>query len=193
MQPKKVLESKYAAKDRVAAAAAAAAAEIDPNDPAAVARAQAEGEMRMFAADLSTAPNELDALPKPKTNGEFETYAATLLRLYGTVHKDSKQYKFFVKQVMRGLCDELDTDGIKDVETSLAGLRSTKLKAARESAAKEKRGAAPRTRCSDTVHGVSAWCECGMRQLCVHRAWIEVVLRFLMHPPRALVASIPCV
>eukprot|EP00892_Ulva_mutabilis_P010887 jgi/Ulvmu1/8170/UM040_0067.1 len=140
-QPKKVVESRYAAKDRAAAAAAAAASQIDPTDSAAAARAQAEGEMRMFAADLAddVGGNELDAL-KPKTNTEFETYAATLVRLYGTVHKDSKQYKFFVKQVARGLCEALDTDGIKDVETSLAGVRSAKLKAARESAAKEKKG-----------------------------------------------------
>lgn len=145
VQPKKVTESKYAAKDRADASVAAASANVDPNDPAAVARAQAEAEMRMFAGDLAAGGggNELDTM-QPKTKTEFEKYADTLVALYGTKHKDSKQYKLFVKQVAKGLCEAMDAEAIKDVETALAGVRSAKLKAAREAAAQGKKGARPR-------------------------------------------------
>lgn len=141
-----MVESRYAAKDRAAAAAAAAAVNVDPNDRGAVLRAQAEGEMRMFAGDLvgdDGGPGaELDAM-QPKTKAEFEKYADVLVAAYGTRHKDSKQYKLFVKQVARGLCESLEPEEVKDVETALAGVRSAKLKAAREAKAQEKKGVLP--------------------------------------------------
>jgi hypothetical protein len=100
MQPKKVLESKYADKDRAAAAQAARVAAIDPNDKAAVAQAQAAGEMAMLADMVGGAGrlNDIDEMD-PKTHADFEKYATAIAERYAAPHKSSKQFKFFVKQV----------------------------------------------------------------------------------------------
>jgi hypothetical protein len=102
LQPKKVVVSKYAEKDRAAQAAAARTAGIDPNDKAAAARAQAEGEMEMYANMLGQPAqpekNELDSM-KPSTNAEFDNYAKLIVQRYCTPHKSDKHFKYFVKQV----------------------------------------------------------------------------------------------
>ena len=112
MQPKKVVESKYAEKDRAARAAAARAAAFDPNDKAAAAAAQAAGEMEMIADMMGErgAKNEIDLLPPPGTNTEFETYAKMIVERYAIPHKGSKQFKYFVKQAR--FCTRRTNDGI---------------------------------------------------------------------------------
>lgn len=101
VQPKKVVVSKYADKDRAAKAAAARNAAFDPNDKAAAMRAQAEGEMEMIADMIGGegGQNEIDLMEQPSTNAEFEVYARAIVERYGTPHKGSKQFKYFVKQV----------------------------------------------------------------------------------------------
>lgn len=96
-----MVESKYADKDRAAKIAAARAAAFDPNDKAAAAAAQAAGEMEMIADMMGGqgAQNEIDLLPAPGTNTEFETYAKKIVEKYASPHKGSKQFKYFVKQV----------------------------------------------------------------------------------------------
>lgn len=100
MQPKKVVVSKYAEKDKAAREAAARAAAYDPNDKAAVMRAQADGEMAMMADMLGVegGVNPLDSM-KPTSNAEFEQYAQKIAERYATPHKSAKQYKYFIKQV----------------------------------------------------------------------------------------------
>ena len=79
VQPKKVVESKYAAKDAAYNQRAAAAAQIDPNDAGAAARAQRDAEMGDLAAELGGGP-QIDPLA-PKTKAEFDKYAADILSL----------------------------------------------------------------------------------------------------------------
>lgn len=98
MQPKKVMVSKYAEKDKAAQAAAARSAAFDPNDKAAAMRAQADGEMELLADMIGDQKNEIDSM-KPGTNAEYEAYAKAIVERYATPHKASKQFKYFIKQV----------------------------------------------------------------------------------------------
>ncbi|KAJ9511144.1 hypothetical protein QJQ45_013225 [Haematococcus lacustris] len=66
----------------------------------------------------------------PKSLKDFEELAATLASRYVVVHRDSKQFKAFLKALSE----------VKDVETSLAGLRSEKFKAEAAEAAQAKKG-----------------------------------------------------
>jgi Translation initiation factor eIF3 subunit len=149
LQPKKVAETRYAARDAKDAAAAARAAEVDPHDPAAVKFAQEEAEMRMMAEQIgggegaaTAGLSKLDEMSEAATSkGDFEAFAKELVDTYGAPHAKSKQYKAFVKAIAKGLCEVLDKDGVKDVETALAGLRSDKVKADLKAAADAKKGA----------------------------------------------------
>lgn len=82
MQPKKVVESRYAARDARDAAAHAAAPKFDPNDPAAAARAQEEAEIRMMqeqmgGGDGGAASSKLDEMSATaKSKADFEAFAA---------------------------------------------------------------------------------------------------------------------
>ncbi|KAL6753943.1 eukaryotic translation initiation factor 3-like protein [Haematococcus lacustris] len=74
----------------------------------------------------------------PKSLKDFEELAATLASRYVVVHRDSKQFKAFLKALFKACCAPLPSSEVKDVETSLAGLRSEKFKAeAAEAAAKK--------------------------------------------------------
>ena len=44
-------------------------------------------------------------------------------------------------QLCKALCEHLDKDGVKDVESAVGAVRSDKLKKEREAAAKDKKGA----------------------------------------------------
>lgn len=62
------------------------------------------------------------------------------MKTYCKPHESSKQYKTFVKTLAKALCESLDKDAIKDVETALAGLRSQKVSEALRLAAEAKKG-----------------------------------------------------
>jgi translation initiation factor 3 subunit J len=88
-----------------------------------------------------SAHHELDEMStSAKSKADFEALAAALCTHFADRHKDSKQYKAFVKVLAKGLCAHLDKDGVKDVETALAGLRSEKVKAELKAAAEAKKG-----------------------------------------------------
>uniref|UniRef100_A0A7S3VSN1 Eukaryotic translation initiation factor 3 30 kDa subunit n=1 Tax=Dunaliella tertiolecta TaxID=3047 RepID=A0A7S3VSN1_DUNTE len=71
----------------------------------------------------------------PKTMKEFEQFAAAIVNKYVTVHKDSKNYKGFIKALFKNTCASLSSSDIKDVETSVAGARTEKVKAEQAEAA----------------------------------------------------------
>lgn len=137
-QPKKTApESKYAAKDREYARRAHGAI---GDDPESIARAQEEAELaaaqELFGGDAGP---RLETMA-PKSNADFEEYARALVDRHVLVHAKAKQYKFFVKQLARAICEPLDKDEVKDVETAVASVRSAKVKAEREAAAAAKKG-----------------------------------------------------
>ena len=147
MQPKRVTESRYAERDARDAAAAAASIAVDPTDAAAVKRAQEDAEMRMMAeqvGDSAAAPPPLADLAKQneaaKSKADFEALAAAAFDALGEPHTKSKQYKTYVKALAKAFCDKLDKEGIKDVETALAGQRSEKVKAELAANAAVKKG-----------------------------------------------------
>lgn len=74
----------------------------------------------------------------PKSVKEFEEYAAALVSRYVSVHKDNKNYKAFLKALIKGACAPLTSAETKDVETSVAGLRTDKFKAEQAEAATKK-------------------------------------------------------
>jgi translation initiation factor 3 subunit J len=146
LQPKKEVEDKYAARDAADAERAGAAVSIDPNDKKAAMKAQADSEARLMAEQLgvsTTAPPEglvIFGGQEPKSKADFEKYAGEVAKHYGAPHAKNKQYRVFVKALVKALCSEMEPEGIKEVETTLAGLRSDKLKEARQAASGAKKG-----------------------------------------------------
>mmetsp|Transcript_15151 Transcript_15151/g.32871 ORF Transcript_15151/g.32871 Transcript_15151/m.32871 type:complete len:237 (-) Transcript_15151:646-1356(-) len=65
----------------------------------------------------------------PKTVKDFEDYTNTLAAKYITIHRDNKNYKPFLKALFKAACAPLPSTEVKDLETSLAGLRADKFKA----------------------------------------------------------------
>jgi hypothetical protein len=141
VQPKKVVERRYAAKDAAYAARAAAAEPVDQSNPAAVQRAQEEAEMQLMTEQLGGGAAVSLSPLTPKTKAEFEEYALQVAKEHVDVLKGSKHYKTFVKSLAKELCSHLDKDSIKDVETALAGLRSEMVKAERQALAEARKGA----------------------------------------------------
>lgn len=74
----------------------------------------------------------------PKSLKDYEDYAAALVSRYVLIHRDAKNYKAFLKALIKKSCDILPSTEVKDVETSLAGLRSDKFKAEQAEAAAKK-------------------------------------------------------
>ena len=147
MQPKKAVESRYAARDAADAKRAALGGAVDPADPKAAARAQQDAEARMMAEQLGVSGAPADtpaaalATANPTTKADFEAFAHDIFEALAKPHAGGKQYKGFVKALAKELCGVLEAESVKDVETALAGLRSEKLKAARAAAAQKKTGA----------------------------------------------------
>lgn len=74
----------------------------------------------------------------PKTLKEFEDFAAELVSRHVTPHRESKHFKAFVKALAKAAVEPLGPDEVKDVETSLAGIRSDKAKKKKEEEDKKK-------------------------------------------------------
>jgi hypothetical protein len=146
LQPKKEVTNKYAAHDAADAERAAHSKSFDPNDPKAAMLAQADSEARHMAEELgvSTAAPAGPVIfggQEPKSKADFEKYAADVAKHYGNPYVKNKQYRVLVKSLAKALCLEMEPEGIKEVEATLAGLRSDKLKEARQAAAGAKKGA----------------------------------------------------
>lgn len=51
------------------------------------------------------------------------------------VHKESKNYKVLIKALLRGACEPLSTEDVKEVENSAGTIRADKVKAEKAAAA----------------------------------------------------------
>eukprot|EP00798_Chlamydomonas_sp_ICE-L_P013724 gene13724-19622_t len=70
---------------------------------------------------------------------DFDEYATAISNKYCIGHKDSKNYKAFIKALAKSLLAPLPSSDVKDIETSIAGYRSEKMKAEQaEASAKSK-------------------------------------------------------
>lgn len=58
----------------------------------------------------------------------LQDFAAELVSRHVTPHRESKHFKAFVKALAKAAVEPLGPDEVKDVETSLAGIRSDKAK-----------------------------------------------------------------
>jgi len=125
-QPKKKEEKKYL-KESVAV-------DVPLDDPAAekARRQRLQEEQDLAAArDLFDGAGEkvnLDAL-LPKTVKDFEEFAGHLASRYITVHKESKNYKAFLKALVKLAVAPLTSTDTKEIEQSLGATRAEKHKA----------------------------------------------------------------
>lgn len=81
----------------------------------------------------------------PKSEKDFEELASLLVQRYITPHKKSKHLKFFLKNLVKRAVEGLESQEVKDVESSLASVRVQKArqeKAEKENAAKRGKKAA---------------------------------------------------
>ncbi|KDD75338.1 translation initiation factor 3 eIF3 [Helicosporidium sp. ATCC 50920] len=76
----------------------------------------------------------------PKGAKDFEEYAALVANKYLLAHAGSSHYKLLVKHLLRHALRPMSAQEVKDVESSVAGLRSEKLKEEKAAAAKNKPG-----------------------------------------------------
>ena len=60
----------------------------------------------------------------PKSVKDFDDYASTVAMRFIVGHKESKNYKAFLKALVKYACEPLPSTEVKDIETSLAGVRS---------------------------------------------------------------------
>lgn len=91
-----------------------------------------------------TAAAKLDKMI-PKSEKDFEEFSALLVGRYITPHKRSAKFKFFLKCLVKLAADGLDSQEVKDVESSLASVRvqkSKQEKAERDLAARKGKKAA---------------------------------------------------
>lgn len=64
----------------------------------------------------------------PKSEKDFEELASLLVERYITPHKKSKHLKFFLKNLVKRAAEGLESQEVKDVESSLASVRVQKAK-----------------------------------------------------------------
>ncbi len=62
----------------------------------------------------------------PKSVKDFDEYAATIAQRYVVGHRECKNYKAFIKSLVKHICEPLPSVECKDIETSIAGVRSGK-------------------------------------------------------------------
>ena len=70
----------------------------------------------------------------PKTAKDFEILGRVLASTYVIPHASSQHYKGLLKALVKAVLAPSDTQFVKDVETTLAGLRTEKLKEERAKA-----------------------------------------------------------
>jgi hypothetical protein len=69
------------------------------------------------------------------------------------VHKDSKNYKVLIKALLRGACEPLSTEDVKEVENAAGTIRADKVKAEKAAAA-----AKSKSECRDHVPALQCAC-----------------------------------
>lgn len=129
------VSARYAGKGGKAAAAAAADTPLD--DPAAE---KARRQRLVEEADLAAARElfgtalDLDGAKPPKGSAACEAWGRTVAGKYLTPHADRPHYQAMLRALLKAALEPLDLPAVKEVEASVAGVRSDKLKA--EAAAK---------------------------------------------------------
>eukprot|EP01023_Acetabularia_acetabulum_P058438 TRINITY_DN690_c1_g3_i1.p1 TRINITY_DN690_c1_g3~~TRINITY_DN690_c1_g3_i1.p1 ORF type:complete len:294 (-),score=87.11 TRINITY_DN690_c1_g3_i1:642-1523(-) len=81
--------------------------------------------------------NPLDAMI-PKSERDFEEYAAKLVELYISPHQKNKQYKKLLKEIMKLALEPATKDLAKEIEQSIAAIKSRKIKQENEDKQKAK-------------------------------------------------------
>lgn len=81
----------------------------------------------------------------PKSVKDFEDYAATIASKYVVGHGENKNYKAFLKSLIKHMCAPLPSTECKDLETCIAGVRSDKHKA-------EQAAVAAKTKCKKQLN-----------------------------------------
>lgn len=76
----------------------------------------------------------------PKSVKDFEDYAKCLVDRYVISHRENKNFKAFLKAVIKLSCEPLTVQETKDIETAIAGLRTDKVKAEVAAASAKKAG-----------------------------------------------------
>ena len=84
----------------------------------------------------------------PKSAKDYEQYGRLLAQKYLAPHVKSSHYKSLLKTLLKDAVVSLDVQQVKDIETSVAGIRSEKLKEEKAKLATSK-GA---QRCCPPVH-----------------------------------------
>lgn len=92
------------------------------------------------AQDLFGSDTSLDKM-RPKTLREYETFGRTVALQYLKSHEQAPHYKGLLKALLKSALENLPLQETKDLETTIAGLRSDKIKAdAADKAAAKKAG-----------------------------------------------------
>lgn len=92
------------------------------------------------AQDLFGSNTPLDKM-QPKTLKEFESFGRTVALQYLKPHEQASHYKTLLKALLKSALENLPLQETKDLETTIAGIRSDKIKAdAADKAAAKKVG-----------------------------------------------------
>ncbi|WIA24112.1 hypothetical protein OEZ86_007317 [Tetradesmus obliquus] len=137
-QPKKKVEKKYASKGETVD-------DTPLDDPEAERlrkqRLEEESDFRaiadMFGGERASMVKQLDSM-LPKSVKDFEEAAELLAKLFITPHATNKNYKAFVKALLRVSADPLNSDDAKEIENTAGTLRADKVKAEKAAAAAKK-------------------------------------------------------
>eukprot|EP00803_Ostreobium_quekettii_P011121 evm.model.scf_3727.2 EVM.evm.TU.scf_3727.2 scf_3727:7371-11039(+) len=78
----------------------------------------------------------------PRTEKDFDEFVQLLLSRFFSPHKESKQYRHMLKQLMRGALDSAASSDVKELETCLVGVRMKRQQEEKrkEQESKEKKG-----------------------------------------------------
>ncbi|KAF8055280.1 eukaryotic translation initiation factor 3 subunit J [Scenedesmus sp. PABB004] len=101
-------------------------------------RLEEESDMRaindMFGGERAAQVRALEGMV-PKTVKDFEEAADLLAKLFVTQHAGHKNYKAYVKALLRAAAEPLPAEDAKEVEAVAAALRADKVKAEKAAAA----------------------------------------------------------
>lgn len=136
-QPKKKVEKKYSKAEYVD--------DTPLDDPEAERlrrqRLEEESDLRaineMFGGERASQIKQLDSMI-PKTVKDFEEAAELVAKLFITQHKDNKNYKAFLKSLMKQATDPLSAEDAKEIENMAGTIRADKVKAEKAAAAAKK-------------------------------------------------------
>lgn len=136
-QPKKKVEKKYTKAEYID--------DTPLDDPEAERlrrqRLEEESDLRaineMFGGERASQIQQLDSMI-PKSVKDFEEAADLVAKLFITQHRDNKNYKAFVKALLKVTAEPLNADDSKEIENLAGNIRADKVKAEKAAAAAKK-------------------------------------------------------